>query len=275
MPLHFISGLPRSGSTLLAAILRQNPRVRAGMSSPLAPLFRAMRASMDETAEFSWQISDQQRERVLRAAIEAFYSDCPSGTLIIDTSRGWCSLLPALQRVLPTAKVICCVRNLAWILDSFERIVQANGLRVSKSFVGSGQDRPDTPDNTVERVESLMRRQVGMSLNALKQAWFSEYADRLIAVRYESLVGAPGKVIASLYQHLAEEPFDHNFDQVTYESPGATLFDEGLGMPSLHRIRPRVEAIKRETILPPDLFAQYNRSFWDMPGQNPRGIPIL
>ncbi|MGA8585530.1 MAG: sulfotransferase [Roseiarcus sp.] len=32
--LHFISGLPRSGSTLLAALLRQNPRISAGMSSP-------------------------------------------------------------------------------------------------------------------------------------------------------------------------------------------------------------------------------------------------
>ena len=32
---HFISGMPRSGSTLLAAILNQNPRFRAGMTSPL------------------------------------------------------------------------------------------------------------------------------------------------------------------------------------------------------------------------------------------------
>ena len=39
---HFISGLPRSGSTLLAAILRQNPRFHAGMSSPVASLFMAL-----------------------------------------------------------------------------------------------------------------------------------------------------------------------------------------------------------------------------------------
>ncbi len=29
---YFISGLPRSGSTLLGAILNQNPRFKAGMS---------------------------------------------------------------------------------------------------------------------------------------------------------------------------------------------------------------------------------------------------
>ena len=40
--IHFISGLPRSGSTLLAALLRQNPRFQAGMSGPLAGLFGAL-----------------------------------------------------------------------------------------------------------------------------------------------------------------------------------------------------------------------------------------
>jgi len=36
---HFIAGLPRSGSTLLAALLRQNPRFQAGMTSPVGALF--------------------------------------------------------------------------------------------------------------------------------------------------------------------------------------------------------------------------------------------
>ncbi|MEG5055281.1 MULTISPECIES: sulfotransferase [unclassified Microcoleus] len=35
MKAHFISGLPRSGSTLLAALLRQNPRFHSAMTSPV------------------------------------------------------------------------------------------------------------------------------------------------------------------------------------------------------------------------------------------------
>ena len=42
--IHFISGLPRSGSTLLAALLRQNPRFHADMSGPMAGLFGALLA---------------------------------------------------------------------------------------------------------------------------------------------------------------------------------------------------------------------------------------
>ncbi len=43
---HFITGLPRSGSTLLAAILRQNPRFHAGMTSPVGALVNAFLAQV-------------------------------------------------------------------------------------------------------------------------------------------------------------------------------------------------------------------------------------
>ena len=36
--IHFISGLPRSGSTLLAGLLRQNPRFAAAMTGPVGGL---------------------------------------------------------------------------------------------------------------------------------------------------------------------------------------------------------------------------------------------
>lgn len=37
--IHFISGLPRAGSTLLAGLLRQNLRVHAAMTSPVGVQF--------------------------------------------------------------------------------------------------------------------------------------------------------------------------------------------------------------------------------------------
>ena len=44
--IHFISGLPRSGSTLLAALLRQNPRFHSGMTSPVGSLYLALLGEM-------------------------------------------------------------------------------------------------------------------------------------------------------------------------------------------------------------------------------------
>jgi hypothetical protein len=62
--IHFISGLPRSGSTLLAALLAQNPRFRAGMSGPLAGMFGSLLGEMSGRNEFSVFIDDVQRQRL-------------------------------------------------------------------------------------------------------------------------------------------------------------------------------------------------------------------
>jgi sulfotransferase len=63
--LHFISGLPRSGSTLLAALLRQNPRFSAGMSSSVYALFRSMLQDTSARNEGSVFIDDAIRKRLL------------------------------------------------------------------------------------------------------------------------------------------------------------------------------------------------------------------
>ncbi|HEY3520824.1 MAG TPA: sulfotransferase, partial [Rhodanobacteraceae bacterium] len=66
---HFISGLPRSGSTLLAAILRQNPRFHAGMTSPVADIMGVTMAEMSSKNDFSFAISDERRAAVLRGLV--------------------------------------------------------------------------------------------------------------------------------------------------------------------------------------------------------------
>jgi sulfotransferase len=113
---------------------------------------------------------------------------------------------------------------------------------------------------------------LGVSLNAVKQAWFGEQAHRVIAVQYESLTEKPGDTIRKLYDFLGEKQFTHDFNDVEYDEPE---FDARLNMPGLHRVRKRVEAKKRQTILPPDLFRQFHNSFWNERGQNPRGVMVL
>ncbi|MGH3564181.1 MAG: sulfotransferase, partial [Mycobacterium sp.] len=108
--IHFISGLPRSGSTLLAALLRQNPRLEAGMSGPLAGLFGALLHEMSAHNEFSVFLDDAKRQRILRGVFDDYYADC-TAEVIFDTSRGWCARMPAIAQLFPDAKVLACVRE--------------------------------------------------------------------------------------------------------------------------------------------------------------------
>ena len=84
--IHFISGLPRSGSTLLAALLRQNPRLQAGMSGPLAGLFGALLSEMSARNEYSIFIDDAKRQRILHGLFDNYYADCPA-EVIFDNVR--------------------------------------------------------------------------------------------------------------------------------------------------------------------------------------------
>lgn len=254
---HFISGLPRAGSTLLAAILRQNPRFHAGMSSPVGALVRNMLNQLGAGSEFGPVVTTEQRRRLARGMFDSYYADQTGKDIVFDTNRMWCAQMPTLMDMFPGAKVIACVRNVAWVMDSIERRYRANPFEITRLF------NDDIERNTVySRVDTLAQRNrlVGYPWTALKEAFYGEHASSLLLVDYELLAQAPQQVLPLVYQFLDEPVFDHDFEQVHYDAPE---FDDALGLHGLHKVRPRVGIERRETILPPDLFAQYSKlSFW-------------
>jgi sulfotransferase len=254
---HFISGLPRSGSTLLAALLLQNPRFHTGMTSPVGALFSTMLNQFGAGSEFGPVISRGQRRRLLGGLFDSYYADHADKPVIIDTNRMWCAKLPAVVDLFPGAKIIACVRNVAWVMDSIERLYRANPYENTKLFVD------DIERNTVySRVDTLAQRNrlVGFPWAALKEAYYGEHAGSLLVVDYDLLTQAPDKVLRLIYEFIGEPCFEHDFDHVSYDSPE---FDQALGLSGLHRVRRKVAPQPRRTILPPDLFEQYSKlSFW-------------
>lgn len=259
--IHFISGLPRSGSTLLSAILRQNPAFHAAMSSPVEALFSAALGTMSSNSEYSVFFPLEKRQSILKGLFAHYYADQADKSVIFDTSRGWCTRISALKQLYPESKVICCVRSLAWIMDSFERLVRKNAFNNSKLFMNQSES-----GTVYSRCEALGKgdRVVGFAYNALKEAFFGEYADSLLLVEYELLAAMPEKTMELIYQFIGAEPYDHDFTHVSYTEPE---FDERVGLEGLHRISGAVEFRKRNTILPPDVFQNFDSlNFWNDSG---------
>jgi len=267
--IHFISGLPRSGSTLLAALLRQNPRFHAHMSSPLAGMVDAMLGEMSDRNEFSTFIADEQRRRVLRGLFAGYYGPEFTASVIFDTSRKWCAKLPVLNGLFPDFKIIACVRHVSWIVDSLERAVQKSALRPSFMF------NFHTGGTIYNRVEGFATGDgiVGYSYNALKDAFFGEHASHLMLLQYETLVRDPAMAMAAVYDFIGEPQFQHDFDNVQFD---ASEFDERTGMPGLHEVGSKVVAHERATVLPPDIFRRFeNDAFWRHTPSNLRGVRVV
>jgi len=230
------------------------------MSSPVAGLFEGVISQVSAGSELSTMVNQDQRARILRGLFDSYYAE-NSHPVVFDTSRSWTAQLPALMRLFPNAKLICTVRDVAWVMDSLERQFRDNAFENTRLF-----NNPGERSTVYTRVEALAgaNRLVGYPWHALREACYSEFAERLVLVDYDLLVTRPADVMKLLYDFLEEEPFDHDFESVEYDAPE---FDAQLGLDGLHRVHKKVEPRPRETILPPDLFERYSKlSFWrDLP----------
>jgi sulfotransferase len=197
------------------------------------------------------------RRRLLRGLFETYYAEHADKNVIFDTNRAWCARLPALLDLFPQSKVIACVRDVAWVMDSIEHLYRANPYEHTKLFVD------DTERSTVySRVDTLAQRNrlVGYAWSALKEAYYGAQAGAMLVIEYDMLAQAPERVLRLVYEFIGEPWFAHDFETVHYDAP---LFDEALGISGLHRVRQRVALEPRRTVLPPDLFEKYTQlSFW-------------
>ena len=211
----------------------------------------------------SAMINMEQRKRILEGLFSSFYQDLAE-EVIFDTNRAWTVQLPLLMQLFPNSKMICCVRNIAWIMDSIEQRFRANGFENTRLFNSSSERA-----TVYTRVETLAHptRLVGMPYQGLREACWSEHSANLMIVDYDVLVERPKDVMRMLYMFIGEEPFMHDFENINFDAPE---FDAQLGIAGMHKVHKKVGKRERKTILPPDLFKRYSSmSFWkDLDGSS-------
>ena len=252
---HFIAGYPRSGSTLLAALLRQNPRFHASIISPLGQLTQRLQEEYSPTSETHVFFTEKQRRDLFSAVFNSYYMD-EFKDVVFDTSRRWAACAEVIRECFPGSYIICCVRPVREVLNSFERVFR-NNMMASTIFgcsVGS---------TVYQRMDVLMAPNgvVGYALQAMAQAWSSPSRDRLIVVEYKDLVADPQGVMDYIHTHIEEDRFVYDAEHLE-QIPGAEEFDKTIGCPGLHRIEPAIHAPFAENYLPPDVLPNPVTPFW-------------
>lgn len=241
---YFISGLPRSGTTLLSSILNQNPKFQASISGPLARFTRAIIEQSSDQGGYRFQCPPEKRKELIFNLFNTYYSE--DNKIYLDTNRGWNLMLPLLKDLFPYTKVICCVRDITWILDSFETLIRKNPYSNNLMF------SPEENVNVYTRCQTIMRedRPLGFAYTALKHAITSKEKNMLMLIEYDQLARYPEQTMKSIYSFINQDYFEHDFDNVenSYDE-----FDSDINLPGLHTTRKKVEFIKREMIIPPDI----------------------
>jgi len=212
---------------------------------------------MNGGSEFNSLFDDNLRQIMLKNIFLSYHDAKSPAQVVFDTNRGWSDDVYLLDKLYPDCRVVCCVRDVPAIIGSFERALNNNSLRTS-GVLGFKRGA-----STYWRVKTLMDPDsgtIGAAHAALRGAWYGDKSHMLIAVDYDSLTREPQAVLERLYAALDEPRFEHDFTDIQFNRPE---FDEGLGMPGLHKVRERVEVVDREPILPPDIIEKYKDfSFW-------------
>ena len=246
---HFITGLPRSGSTLLSSILRQNPRFHASITDPLATMTKGIIETSQQGPGMKSEVPVERRIATVKGMFDGFYSHIDR-EVIFNTNRAWSLLTPQVDKIFPESKFIICVRDINWIIDSFETAHRKNPLDTNTVFSNDG--------NVYSRAESLMTETgiIGFPFVGIKQAITGNEKHKLMLIEYNDLCSNTESVIHSLYAFLDEPEFHHDFNNV---EASWDEYDIEIGIP-LHRVRRKVELVERKTILPPDLWNKFAKS---------------
>jgi len=259
----FISGLPRSGSTLLCNILAQNDNlfVSKATSGCHDVLFNT-RNQWDRLIEHQAEgIDYDQLKRVLSSILNSYHST--DKNLIVDKGRGWLSLIEMAQFILGyIPKIIVPVRDISEILSSFEKLWRNSTGFSQWNFEQSDYFKAQTVEGRCD-IWASAGQPVGLAYNRVKDAISRGHKDKLFFLEFDHLTSYPKQTMQLVYNYLELPYFEHdynNIEQYTQEE-----HDGVHKIPGLHTIRSKVEPVKNDSIeiLGKELVQKYsNLEIW-------------
>lgn len=232
----FLTGLPRTGSTLLTSILSQNSAIHTEGNSALCQLMWDTQVSCWNTEQVKNKPNIENT--LLKSLPELFYKNV-SGH-IIDKCRSWTmpDNLDLIDKyITKEPKFIVMLRSITDIVKSFVYVRTLNG------WENAEQGLLDTNS------EPIMR-----SFNGVKHA-LSINKGQFLFVQYEDLVNNPNETINNIYDFLGWQHYQHDFERIENKTPEN---DEHLKLIGLHDIRQTLGKRKIEIIISNSLLNKAN-----------------
>ena len=261
---HFLAGLPRSGNTLLSAILNQNPNIYSTPLSPLPTFMWEYKRAVHFVEQTNRNEENKARaEKFLSSFISNFYADVKQ-PVVIERDKDWgtpANLDIIKKYITPTPKIIFTVRDILDILSSF---VSMNPYYLTNAISNSGAYINNYYSNKDAMVEYLMQPNgdIDKALLSLASAFYPENKGMFHIVEYNDLLLKPEETMSGIYKFLELPDYKHDFDNIEkVESDN----DVALGLPvDLHNVRKSLSKPSTSTkILSEYIKHKYsNMEFW-------------
>lgn len=251
---YFISGFHRSGSTLLAGILNQNPKFHASMSTNLNFLFGDIQFSYNNESRSLVGLTNNTAMNVYSKILEGYYQHIEK-EVVFDTNRCWPRFDTILHSMMPYTKIICCVRDIPSILNSFEYYYKFVSKK-APSFL-----TPEGAANPWVRLEYWWQTLIAPNYESCEYAYTSPaLKDLYVFIDYDDFISDPDKTIGDLYLKLELDYYQHDFNNISYSFDS---IDERASNEGLHTVKTKVGKTDTKWVLPRSVVERYTRRcFW-------------
>jgi len=242
----FLSGLPRSGSSLLCNMLASHPDLHVTPSSPLCSITQNMRKNWSDDPFLLAQLDtnfDEVYARLVKstkAFMEAWSEESNvegSDKITIDKNRGWLFQIETLKTLYPNFKMIITLRDLKDVYSSIER-------RHRETLLLEFPDHME--HNLVDIRANILFADQGVIGSPVKALYnlgdVPNILPHLYIWRYEDFVMGPQKVLDNLYDFLGVDAHEvdlNNIEQKTHES------DSYYRMKYPHTVKPTFQPAKK------------------------------
>jgi sulfotransferase len=236
-----MAGLPRSGSTLLASILNQNPDVYVTPTSPMLNVAVSMQRAWDEDPTVKANRFEEQINNLTKAILPAFWQHRPE-PIIIDKGRGWTKNVPnASQLFNRKIKLIINTRDLPSIMASWLTLIRKQpGCLVDRSIIQKGFKPTD--ENRMAEMWFGMVQDCMEGLAQVKR----EAPDQILLVDYDDLMSNPKDVLDKIEVFLELPKWSYDFENIQNDTVDDDLV--AWGFEGLHTIRPQLQKTSKPAI---------------------------
>ena len=271
----FLSGLPRSGSTLLGAILNQNPRVFVTPTSPLMDILYITEKGWAQIPQSKTWHDPRLLSNVYHGIVHSIFRHIEA-PIIIDKHRAWPRNINGIRQVfLESPKIICTVRDISEILASFLILVRKARQEGKSNFCDErlkSRNLSLTDENFCRSMAEHLFNDTYLSV----KIGYDQAPACIHFVEYRDLLTEPALCLQRIYRFLNLPDFSHRFDRI--ENP-IEEHDEFWGLDGLHRIRGVLKKTSppASEVLGPSLHALFHEKgfeFWRKAMQSKYDAPL-
>ena len=219
--------MPRSGNTLFASIMNQNPEMAVTPNSITLEIMKNL-FLLKQTDVFKNYPDHKSLDNVSDSVYDNYYKDWPQ-RIIIDrgpvTTPGNFELMQ--KHFKQPFKCIVILRDLIDVLASYIKWYTEN----PDSFVNRFNLKNDE-----EKLNMIMNDQgaVSKDLMAIKNSY--NYPGLCHYVKYDDLVSQPEQEIRKVYQFMNEPYFNHRFHNLDQVTVNGLSYDDSVVGSNMHKL---------------------------------------